>query len=164
MSKRALRWSLLMAAAMFASGVAVQLSKPLLPEGWSELMAELSADLKLAVGASLLLAVGAYLMGILFPPQDSPLMGSRFWVRAVLVVCVANFLVFVLVASAIGGDALNGYAEHGHYFLRNHTVVTEVSQSVFIYSRWHAVSTFVTHPVGIVAAWMLQSDIAHDSF
>ena len=135
MWKRVLRWTLLAAAVAFASGVAVQIAKPLAPEDWSYQIAAIQADLKLAVGAALLLALGIYLMGVLFPSQDSPLAGSRFWLRALFIIGVANFLAFVLIAAAIGGDALNGFVKQGHYFLLNHGVVTEVSQSVFTYSK-----------------------------
>src|SRR5262245_16470852 len=36
----------------------------------------------------------------------------------VAVIAVANILAFCLVAEVMGGDAINGYAEEGRYFLR----------------------------------------------
>ena len=66
------------------------------------------------------------------------------------VIGIANFVVFVLVAAAIGGDAINGYEEHGRYFLRAHGRTTEVSRSVFTYSKWHAISAIIIHPLMIL--------------
>jgi hypothetical protein len=72
---------------------------------------------------------------------------------ASLAICVANLWVFVLVGSVIGGDALSGYEEHGRYFLRARGRTTEVSQFVFAYSKWHAISTMIS-PLVIVAGWL----------
>jgi hypothetical protein len=66
------------------------------------------------------------------------------------VLFLANFATFFVVALYLGGDALNGYAENGHYFLRLHHQITEVSQPVFEYSWWHAVSLFIM--IGLVYA------------
>jgi TRAP-type C4-dicarboxylate transport system permease small subunit len=49
-----------------------------------------------------------------------------------------NFLLFFAGAMWLGGDAANGNARNGHYFLREHGHSTEVSQAVFTYSEWHA--------------------------
>jgi len=51
-----------------------------------------------------------------------------------------NFLLFVFASVYLGGDALNGYVQEGHYFLCAHGGCTEVSHSVWTYSYWHAVS------------------------
>lgn len=68
------------------------------------------------------------------------------------IITIINFLVFWVVAVAIGGDALNGYHSDGHYFLKNHGQLTEVSREVFFYSEWHAISVFVSY--GILFLWM----------
>src|SRR5436309_3291332 len=65
-------------------------------------------------------------------------------------VAVANFAAFWIIGVTIGGDAINGRAEDGRYYLANHGRYTEVSESVWTYSRIHAISVFVTHPVGIL--------------
>jgi hypothetical protein len=71
-----------------------------------------------------------------------------------LVICLINFVVFVFVAAAIGGDAINGYEEQGRYFLRAHGRATEVSRSVFIYSKWHALSAMIGTPLMcVIFAW-----------
>jgi hypothetical protein len=63
---------------------------------------------------------------------------------------IVNFVAFVLIAAAIGGDALNGYAQHGRYFLRAHGHETEVSWAVFTYSKWHASITIAMHVLGVL--------------
>lgn len=70
--------------------------------------------------------------------------------NAVFALAIINFLVFFFVAMKIGGDALNGHMENGRYFLANHGVLTEVSRPVFEYSRIHAGSLIITHPLAIL--------------
>ncbi len=70
---------------------------------------------------------------------------------ALFVVAMVNFTAFFIAALALGGDALNGKAEDGHYYLRNKRKYTEVSREVWLYSRAHAISVIVTHPLGIFA-------------
>ena len=86
------------------------------------------------------------------PLRETDCMKARFLFFVVFAVCMANFVAFVLVAIAIGGDAINGYEAHGRYFLRMNRRVTEVSESVFTYSKWHATSVWITHPLGMAAA------------
>jgi len=52
---------------------------------------------------------------------------------------IINFGAFLLIAAWLGGTAVNGHAEAGHYFLalHGHGPQTEVSRKVFEYSRWH---------------------------
>lgn len=65
-----------------------------------------------------------------------------------------NLLAFVAVTHQLGGDAINGRVVNGHYFLGSHGRLTEVSASVFAYSQWHAMSLFLTFPLGLLAgAW-----------
>ena len=70
---------------------------------------------------------------------------------------IVNFFVFVAIAVALGGDAFNGTASDGHYYLMEHGIYTEVSRAIFIYSTIHALSLFVTHPLGIAAALRARS-------
>ena len=78
------------------------------------------------------------------------------WSRWTLIVCVVfilNSLIFVALATYLGGDAINGKSEGGHYYLygvrseSGHKVYTEVSKSVFSYSKWHAYSVLILSPV-----------------
>ncbi len=72
-----------------------------------------------------------------------------------LVFCLglANFFSFFVVAVYLGGDALNGKMEGGHFYLMSHGRFTEVDESVFTYSKWHAISVWITHPCALIAAY-----------
>lgn len=50
---------------------------------------------------------------------------------------IVNFVVYVVVAGWLGGNAFNGHAEAGHYYLSYRGHLTEVPQGTFEYSRWH---------------------------
>jgi hypothetical protein len=67
-----------------------------------------------------------------------------------------NFLVFFFMSLRLGGDAVNGKIENGHYFLASHGHYTEVSGQVFAYSRWHTYSVFLTHSLMFGAAFILS--------
>jgi len=80
---------------------------------------------------------------------------SRY--RCLLAVCglgILNFVAFVIVAVAIGGDAVNGKAVGGHYYLASHGKLTEVSEAVYTYSLWHARSVFITHPLAMLTGYL----------
>ncbi len=80
----------------------------------------------------------------------------RPWLIVIVALGVINFAVFFVVALIIGGDAVNGYAANGHYYLASHGRYTEVSRHIFIYSRWHVYSLFITHPAAMLAAIQLN--------
>jgi hypothetical protein len=46
-------------------------------------------------------------------------------------VTLVNFVVFVLVSAYIGGDALNGYVSHGHFFVCGHGRFAQVTSSIW---------------------------------
>lgn len=69
---------------------------------------------------------------------------------------MTNFVVFFLGALYLGGDAVNGRTVDGHYFLANKGHLTEVSHAVFMYSKCHTLSIFITHPLAILCAWRLN--------
>jgi hypothetical protein len=71
---------------------------------------------------------------------------SRFLRAAVLAGRIAlcllglSFIAYFIVVPFLGGDALSGCIEHGHYYLAfkpGCRARTEVSRAVFEYSRWH---------------------------
>lgn len=68
-----------------------------------------------------------------------------------------NFAAFVVIAIRIGGDAMNGHAAGGHYYLADHGTLTEVSRQVFVYSEIHVISVWVLTalviPLGLIHAW-----------
>lgn len=61
---------------------------------------------------------------------------------------MANFICFFAVAIYLGGDALNGKSDNGHFFLSNHGKLTEVSEAVYRYSQLHGLSVFLL--IGLV--------------
>jgi hypothetical protein len=63
----------------------------------------------------------------------------------VVILAFVNFFSFIFIDLYLGGDALNGYARDGHYFLCSHGRYTEVGRAVWTYSYWHAISVFITH-------------------
>ena len=64
---------------------------------------------------------------------------------------ILNLCAFVAGVMILGGDALNGTTQDGHYFVMEHKLYTEVSHSAFIYSTIHTLSLFLTFPLGIIA-------------
>ena len=80
---------------------------------------------------------------------------SQRTLQTTVLLCFANFAAFWLVALFIGGDAISGKAVAGHYFLSSHGHLTEVSRAVFVYSKWHVRSLFVTHPLAFLCVWLM---------
>jgi len=70
-----------------------------------------------------------------------------------------NFVIFVAIATYLGGDAVNGKVEGGRYYLfgvraeGGRKVYTEVSERVFNYSRWHVYTVFATWPLVMAAGF-----------
>jgi thiosulfate reductase cytochrome b subunit len=62
----------------------------------------------------------------------------RQGLRWVVFAGVANFLIFVMVAIYLGGNALGGESGAGRYFVSEHGRLTEVSRAAYLYSQWHA--------------------------
>jgi hypothetical protein len=81
---------------------------------------------------------------------------SPLWLRILGVVVLANFFSFVAGALWLGGDALNGTASRGHYYLRGHGQAHEVTAAVFRYSLIHA----ITAATGILL--LIAGVIAHN--
>ena|ERR1019366_4948982 len=65
---------------------------------------------------------------------------APIWLRCLAVFAFVNFFTFWIAAGLLGGDAINGKIENGHYFLRSHAHLKEVSSAVFFYSRIHCLS------------------------
>ena len=77
-------------------------------------------------------------------------------IEAFLLFSMLNFVVFVCLALFLGGDALSGKVQDGHYFLSDHGKLQEVSRAVFTYSRWHSISLVVSWPFVLASAWWLH--------
>lgn len=76
------------------------------------------------------------------------------WLAFAAVIAIAvgavNFFWFMAEASALGGDALNGYAQNGHFFVGSHGDYREVGRDTWEWSRAHSISLFFTHPLAIL--------------
>lgn len=69
--------------------------------------------------------------------------GSLFFIA------IINVMAFWITALSIGGDAISGKVEGGRYYVSSRGELTEVSSSVWHYSRAHTISVWITHPLGI---------------
>ena|SRR5215510_5882365 len=71
--------------------------------------------------------------------------------RVIALIAMLNFFAFLYGDLIIGGDAINGKIDGGKFFVGDHGKYTEVTEGVYRYSRFHTLSLFVTHPLGMVA-------------
>jgi len=51
-----------------------------------------------------------------------------------------NFLIFIVGTFIFDGDAINGMEQGGKYYLNMKGNLTEVSELVFLYSKYHSLS------------------------
>jgi hypothetical protein len=70
----------------------------------------------------------------------------------VYAIWLLNFISFLVGAATIGGDAVNGKAEAGRFYVSDHGKLTEVSRAVFTYSRFHCYATWMTHAMAVICA------------
>jgi hypothetical protein len=79
---------------------------------------------------------------------------------AAMIVGLLNFVLFMAGATYFGGDAVNGRAGGGRYFLWGPHDGTkgyhEVSRAIFLYSKWHTISMLVTWVLMLVAAFVYE--------
>ncbi|MBR8334771.1 hypothetical protein KDW69_24280 [Burkholderia ambifaria] len=68
---------------------------------------------------------------------------AKLILRVTSVLAFFNFFVFWCAAVYLGGDALNGYVRDLHYFVCAHGSCHEVTHSIWVYSYWHAISSFL---------------------
>jgi hypothetical protein len=82
---------------------------------------------------------------------------SRRLCDVAVIVGLLDFLLFLAGAFYFGGDAWNGKAEAGRYFLWEYHNGTkgyiEVTKAVFDYSMWHVYSVMVTWPLMLLAGF-----------
>jgi hypothetical protein len=65
-------------------------------------------------------------------------------------------MAFMVGTVILGGDAINGHAANGHYYLDGKGHLTEVSRTIFLYSKWHSITSFlIAAPLAIGCAWYL---------
>src|SRR5260370_37491514 len=82
--------------------------------------------------------------------------------RVIVALGILNFLIFVAIATYLGGDAVNGKVEEGHYYLYAlridlwRKVYTDVSERVVSYTTPHVYSIFVTCPLVLASGLALN--------
>jgi len=75
--------------------------------------------------------------------------------RAILLIAMLNFFAFWYGVLILGGDAFNGKEDGGRFFIGEHGKYTEVTEGGYKISRFHVLSLWVTHPLGMVAGLIL---------
>ena len=69
----------------------------------------------------------------------------------VTAVALLDFVSYLFATAYLGGDAVNGKIERGHYYLWGpyHGIKAyhEVSRSVFTWSKWHTYTLFILWPL-----------------
>jgi hypothetical protein len=68
---------------------------------------------------------------------------AKWVVYPTVALAMANFFAFIGGSIYLGGDALNGYMQAGHFFVCAHGHCSEVSSPIWHYSYWHAYSSFL---------------------
>ena len=66
-----------------------------------------------------------------------------------------NFMLFMVIFTMLGGSAITGYVENGHYYFTNHAVDTEVSEMVWTLSYMYTVATCLTFPLNVLVGLLL---------
>jgi len=77
---------------------------------------------------------------------------KKYWKRISLCLfflAIINFTLLWITGLSLGGSAVNGKVEHGHYYLGNHGDLTEVTEPTWNYCYYHEISVLVTHPLGL---------------
>jgi hypothetical protein len=73
--------------------------------------------------------------------------------NALIALAAIHFALFVGTIVALGGDALTGRVDDGHYFLGNHGLTVETTRRAWLFSA--AVGrtlVYGTFPLGVIAA------------
>jgi hypothetical protein len=86
---------------------------------------------------------------------------AKWVIYPTAILAMINFIVFVVGSVYLGGDALNGYVQAGHYFVCAHGHCTEVSIATWHYSYWHAYASMggILLIFGEVALFLNLGDI-----
>lgn len=80
----------------------------------------------------------------------------------VVIVGLLNFLLFLAGTFYIGGDAVNGEVANGKYYVWGYRYsdgfkgFSEVSRSVFEYSRWHVYSVWASFSIMMIGTFLYK--------
>lgn len=74
--------------------------------------------------------------------------------RVLAFIAITNFVAFLVIGGYLGGYA-RGHVTGAPYFLIWYGHATEVSRTIFRYSRWHEYAMLLTHGAAI-GAWLVS--------
>ncbi|MCX5658250.1 MAG: hypothetical protein NTW19_00840 [Planctomycetota bacterium] len=102
--------------------------------------------------------------------MSSPIDRSERWLKglnalgmALFCLALLNFLAFSIETIAIGGNAISGKVEGDRHFVADHGKYTQVSSQVWHWNRVHAISVWITHPIGILVGGGLMAYVNRQS-
>ncbi len=81
-----------------------------------------------------------------------------------LLAVIVAMAAFMLHSLSIGGDAFRGYSEHGRYFVRLHTAVTEVTADQWCLNWWFGAVLFTLLPLSVIVTTIAVYRERHDRF
>jgi hypothetical protein len=81
-----------------------------------------------------------------------------------LLALIAALAAFMLHSLFIGGDAFRGYSEHGRYFVRLHTAVTEVTPDQWRLNWLFGAAVFTLLPLSLIVTTIAVYRERHDRF
>ena len=110
----------------------------------------------LVVGLALICLMAVMLIRVGRLPHR-PFVYSRWrdwpvWLRAIGIFTWVDFFVFIYFANKYGGDAWNGYARNGQYFLGNKGTYIQVSRDIWIYSYYHVLVVWLSFAATFIGA------------
>jgi hypothetical protein len=88
---------------------------------------------------------------------DRPLLTAHRIGLALILLGMLNFFAFFVHAAVLGGDAVSGKYDNGHFYVKNHGKYTEVTETQFDNSRRHLHSMIATHvgaAFGALLMWL----------
>jgi hypothetical protein len=85
-------------------------------------------------------------------PNQKKWSNIRYLPHLIVYLGMLNFLLFFLSILLLGGNALNGKVEAGHYFLGDHGYYGEVIYPVYLLNHLWSILTVVTWPLVLLAA------------
>ena len=86
---------------------------------------------------------------------------ARLACQIFILFSVLNFGAFAAATHFLGGDAINGKVEGGHYYLWGDPLgggpkgFTEVSKGVYYFSLWHVLISCSTGPLALAAYFFM---------
>ncbi len=76
-----------------------------------------------------------------------------------LALFLIDFFFFLLTSLYLGGDALTGHVEDGRFFLNDHGIANEASETIFRFSQMLELSVLALFIVAIVSHFTLPRDL-----